>query len=244
MTDTLVLYGMLSPNVRKVVIMLEELSLPYDLRHVGVLEGEQFTPKFLAMNPLGKVPVLVDPCLPRPLIESGAILLHLAERHRAFLPAEGAPRQDVVEWLMIQMAHIGPMLGQLNHFQLLAQGSEPYALARYRAQAEKLYRLLDDRLAAREWIAGHAYSIADIAIHPWAHYLEQHGFAAPEYPALVRWRDAIDLRPAVIRVAQVWAGRFGDIAHASRRAATPEALDLFFGRTQGVPPVDYSLVTR
>ena len=241
-TQPLILYGMQSPNVRKVVILLEELELPYELRHVAVFKGEQFTPEFLAMNPLAKVPVLVDPRLGRPLAESGAILFWLAERGGRFLPAEGPDRYEAMQWLMVQMALIGPMLGQLNHFQMLSQGND-YARGRYAAQAERLYRLLDDRLAAREWIAGDGYSIADIAIWPWATYLEQHGFDPAAHPALLRWRGAIEARPAIARAAaRIQA--IAPLATETRRAATREDLDRFFGRTAAMPAADYSAVVR
>jgi GSH-dependent disulfide-bond oxidoreductase len=243
MTEPLIVYGMHSPNVRKVLIMLEELDLPYELRHVAVFKGEQFAPGFLAMNPLGKVPVLVDPRLGAPLAESGAILFWLAERSGRFLPAEGTARQETMQWLMVQMASIGPMLGQLNHFQLLPAGSEPYGLGRYTAQAERLYRLLDERLAMRDWIAGDAYSIADIATYPWAHYLEQHGFDAAQHPHLLRWRSAIDARPAIPRAAGRLTG-ITDVAERTRKAATADDLDRFFGRTDKVPPADFSMVIR
>ena len=240
MTDR-ILYGMQSPNVRKVAILLEELGLPWEMRHVAVFKGEQFAPEFLAMNPLAKVPVLVDPRLGRPLAESGAILIWLAERSGRFLAAEGPDRYEALQWLMVQMASIGPMLGQLNHFQLLGE-REPYALGRYRAQAATLYRLLDERLAVREWIAGD-YSIADIATWPWATYLEQHGFDPAAHPALVRWRDRIAARPAVIRAAERIA-EILPVAGETRRAATAADLDRFFGRTADMPATDYSAVTR
>lgn len=243
MSEPLIVYGMHSPNVRKVLIMLEELDLPYELRHVAVFKGEQFAPDFLAMNPLGKVPVLADPRLGRPLAESGAILFWLAERSGRFLPADGQARYEVMQWLMVQMASIGPMLGQLNHFQLLPTGSEPYGLGRYAVQAEKLYRLLDNRLATREWITSDAYSIADIATYPWAHYLEQHGFDAAQHPHLLRWREAIDSRPAIPRAAERLMGIL-DVAEKTRKSATAEDLDRFFGRTGKVPPADFSMVIR
>ena len=243
-TQPLLLYGMGSPNVRKVVIMLEELELPYELRHVAVFKGEQFTPEFLALNPLGKVPVLVDPKLGRPLAESGAILIHLAEREGRLLPTDPAPRSEVLQWLMVQMASIGPMFGQLNHFQILPEGSEPYALGRYREQAQRLYRLLDDRLARQEWIAGGAYSIADIAIWPWADYVERHGFDPDLYPALLRWRGTIGARPAVVRAIERSREAFTAVSDQTRTTATPRDLDLFFGRTEEVPAADYSSVTR
>jgi GST-like protein len=239
----LIVYGMQSPNVRKVLIMLEELELAYELRHVAVFKGEQFAPEFLALNPLGKVPVLVDPRLPAPLAESGAILFWLAEREGALLPAEGPARYEVMQWLMAQMANIGPMFGQLNHFQLLPNGEQPYALGRYAAAAERLYRLLDERLAQRPWLAGEAYSIADIATYPWAHYLEQHGFDAAAHPALLDWRARIDARPAVERVKMRLA-EIAEVATRTRREATRSDLDRFFGRTDAMPAADYSAVTR
>jgi GST-like protein len=244
-SEPVVLYGMNSPNVRKVVIMLEELGLPYELRHVAVFKGEQFTPEFLALNPLAKVPVLLDPALGEPLAESAAILFWLAERGGgALLPAEAPARYAVMQWLMVQMASIGPMFGQLNHFRVLPQGSEPYALGRYAAQAERLYRLLDDRLTSEPWIAGGAYSIADIAIYPWSHYLERHGFDPAPYPALLRWRGALDARPAVVRAGERMDAAFNAVSTETRLAATKADLDRFFGRTEQMPDADFSAVKR
>ena len=242
--EPLTLYGMNSPNVGKVVLMLEELELDYRLEHVAVFAGEQFTPEFLALNPLGKVPVLVDAELGRPLAESGAILIWLADSRGSLLPERGPDRYEVLQWLMVQMASIGPMLGQVNHFQILPAGSEPYALGRYRAQAERLYRLLDERLARREWIAGDAYSIADVATYPWSFYLERHGFDPAEHPALVRWRSAIAARPAAARAEKRADEAFTEVSNQTRRSATAADLDRFFGRGEQVPPVDYSAVTR
>lgn len=204
MTHTLILHGMSSPNVTKVVIMLEECELDYELRHVAVFKQAQFRPEFLQLNPLAKVPVLEDPRLGIPLAESGAILHYLAEREGKFLPASQpqslAARAEVMQWLFVQMANYGPLLGQLNHFRLvLAPGTEPYAEGRYAAAAEKLYRLLDTHLQTRDWIAGGDYSIADMAMQPWANYLEPHGFDSSRFPALVRWRAQVAARPAVQR---------------------------------------------
>jgi GST-like protein len=239
-----ILYGMSSPNVTKVVIMLEELGAPYQLRHVAVFSGEQFAPEFLAMNPLGKVPVLVDPDLKQPLAESGAILFWLAERSSRLLPATGSARYEVMQWLMVQMSSIGPMLGQLNHFALLTKDAEPYAHGRYLSQARRLYGLLDERLREHEWLAGGAYSIADIATYPWASYLEQHGFEAAQHASLQRWRNAIGQMPAVQRAQQRMGEAFNALSTQTRRAATRENLDRFFGRTADMPPADYSSVTR
>jgi len=243
-SSNLILYGMNSPNVIKVVIMLEELELAYELRHVAVFRGEQFTPQFLGMNPLGKVPVLIDPLLPRPLAESGAILFWLAERSKLLLPADGPARYEIMQWLMVQMSSIGPMLGQLNHFRLLTKDSQPYAHGRYFAVAQRLYALLNERLAEREWLAGHAYSIADIATYPWARYLEQHGFEPERHPALLRWRNAIAQTPAVTRAELRMREAFNALSTQTRRAATSEDLDRFFGRTSNMPPADFSGVTR
>lgn len=245
MTERLVLHGMNSPNVTKVVLMLEECGLDYELRHVAVFKQEQFAPAFLAMNPIGKVPVLEDPRLGLPIGESGAILHYLAEREGRFLPASQPERAEVMFWLFAQMANWGPMLGQLNHFRLvLKSGTEPYAEARYAAVAERLYRLLDERLATREWIAGGDYSIADMAMQPWANYLEPHGFDPATHPHLVRWRGAVAARPAVQRALARAHEGFTEVAERTRKAAEAEDLDAFFGRTDKVPPADFSAVVK
>ena len=201
------LYGMFGPNVRKVGIMLEELGADYTLHHAASFHGEQFTPEFLAQNPPGKIPVLIDHDKGGgvPVYESGAILIYLAETYNALLPPPGQARYEVLEWLMVQMAAIGAMFGEHNHFQLLGAQSNAQAAARYRSQTETLYRQLEERLAARGWFAGNAYSIADIAIYPCASYLEQHGFAPAAYPRLMRWRETVGARPAVGRMMQRFA---------------------------------------
>jgi GSH-dependent disulfide-bond oxidoreductase len=244
--ELLTLWGMTSPNVVKVAIALEELGLPWRGRHVAVFKGEQFDPEFQALNPLGKVPVLEDPRLGAPLAESGAILLWLAEREGRLLPppSQAAARAETVQWLMIQMASIGPMLGQLNHFQILPADAQPYALGRYRAQARRLYRLLDERLDGREWLAGQRYSVADVATFPWAGYLECHGFSAAEHPHLIEWRDRIAARPAVQSAQARIQDEFGDAATRSRRAATTHDLDRFFGRTPDMPEADFSAIVK
>jgi len=245
MPERLVLHGMNSPNVTKVILMLEECELDYELRHVAVFKQEQFDPAFLGLNPLGKVPVLEDPRLGIPLSESGAILHWLAEREGKFLPAEQPARAETMQWLMYQMANYGPMLGQLNHFCLvLRPGTEPYAEARYRALAEKLYRMLDDRLSQNEWLAGGAYSIADMAMQPWANYVEPHGLDPASFPALVEWRARIAARPAVQRALARSHEGFTQIAEQTRKAATDEDLDKFFGRTDTVPAADFAMVKQ
>ena len=245
MTDTtarspLILYACNSPNVRKIGIMLEELGVEYRLRPVSVFRSEQFTPGFLALNPQAKLPVLTDPDTDVTVFESGAILIYLAETFGGFLPAKGAARYDVLQWLMAQMAGIGPMLGQHNHFQLLLGDTESYAGARYREQARRFYRLIDDRLADREWIAGDGYSIADMAIYPWSLYLKVHGFDEAEHSALMRWRAAIRARPAVTQSWKRFAADLGEWEKTEKQAASRADLDAFFARDPSAPPADYS----
>ncbi|MBW8786092.1 MAG: glutathione S-transferase N-terminal domain-containing protein [Novosphingobium sp.] len=243
MTEPLTLYGMGSPNVRKVGLLLEELALDYRLVHVAVFKGEQFAPDFVALNPFAKVPVLVDPVLGVPLFESGAILFYLAEQHGAFLPPPGPARYEAMSWLMMQMGLMGPMLGQLNHFRIAqVEGGVDYARARYREQARRIYRTLDERLGSRDWVAGEAYSIADMAIHPWAHYLERHGFDPAAHPALLRWRSTIDARPGTERCNARFAAAFDQASSETRDAATIEDVDRFFARSDEMEGVDFSAV--
>jgi GSH-dependent disulfide-bond oxidoreductase len=242
MSGKLVLHGMQSPNVIKVILMLEECGLDYELRHTAVFNQAQFEPEFLKLNPLGKVPVLEDAQLGQPIAESGAILLWLAEREGKFLPTAQPARAEVMQWLMVQMANYGPMLGQVNHFNIAPPDTAPYAKARYGAIAEKLNRVLDDRLRDREWIAGGAYSIADMATQPWAYYVERHGFDPADFPALVAWRERIAARPAVQRALARAHDAFETVATRSRKGASQEDLDRFFGRTEKVPAADFSAV--
>lgn len=239
----LILHGMSSPNVLKVGIMLEECGLAHELRYVGVFRGDQFTPEFLAMNPIAKVPVLEDPRLGVPLFESGAILLWLAEREGRFLPTAQPARAQVMQWLMFQMANMGPMLGQLNHFRLsLAGKGDAYATGRYQAASEMIYRVLDEHLATREWLCGGAYSIADMAVYPWSDYLEKHGLDAADYPALARWRAMIAARPAVTRAREAWSETFAGQTRADARVASDADFDRFFNRVEGVPMPDYDFL--
>jgi GST-like protein len=233
---------MQSPNVIKVILMLEECGLDYELRHTAVFSQAQFTPEFRKLNPLGKVPVLEDPKLGIPLAESGAILFWLAEREGRFLPGQQPARAEVMQWLMVQMANYGPMLGQFTHFNIAPPDAAPYAKARYGAIAEKLNRVLDQRLQTRRWIAGGDYSIADMATQPWSYYVERHGFDPADYPALVEWRTRIEARPAVQRALARAQEAFDDVATRTRKAASKEDLDMFFGRTETVPVTDYSAV--
>lgn len=238
------LYGCGSPNVRKVVIMLEELGLQYQSRYVSVLTGAQFEPSFLALNPLGRVPVLVDPSGPadEPIFESGAILIYLAEAYNRpdLLPASGPKRPAVMKWLMLQMANVGPMFGQYNHFLITPDEAESYATRRYREQSRRLYFFLDERLSHVPWLAGDDYSIADIATYPWILYAERHRMNWDELPHLRAWRERIEARPAVVRADAAMRHFVEEDARAVPKA-TQETFDRFFWREgSNGPRVDLS----
>jgi len=196
------LYGMSSPNIRKVVILLEELGLAYRSIHVAVFRRAQFDPDFTRISPFGKVPVIVDhDAADLTVFESGAILTYLAETYGdgALLPRSGPARYAVLEWLTAQVAMVGPLLGQNNHFVLLPDQAGSYAANRYAEQARYIYRVLDTRLASAPYLAGEGYSIADIATYPWVARHEWHRVDLKEFPAVKRWYDTIGARPAVVR---------------------------------------------
>ena len=227
------LYGMTSPNVRKIFIALEELELPYEFHHVRVLQGEQFEPEFTRLNPNSKVPVIVDRDGPggKPfaVFESGAILLYLADKTGRLLPDEPVAKHTAIQWLMIQMANVGPMLGQLNHFRMWAPEGTEYSLKRYETEARRLYDLLDARLAQFPYLAGADYTVADIATFPWGLYHESHGLDWAAHPNLKRWCDRIGERPAVQRALAAVAAI--EPADAKTMEGTTEAsLDRFFNR--------------
>jgi GSH-dependent disulfide-bond oxidoreductase len=231
--------------VIKVVILLEELGLPYELQPVAVFSGQQFDAQFLAMNPLGKVPVLVDPSLGRPLYESGAILFYLVERHRQLFPTQPDSRYEVMQWLMVQMANIGPIFGQLNHFRgALPPAAQPYADARFSELARRLYQkpgrsAARARLDRRAGILDRRHRDLSVSL-----YLERHRFTSADYPALVRWRDLIAARPAVARAHARVADASTAPSVRDRQSATDADLDRFFGRTMAAPPADFSAVRR
>jgi GST-like protein len=200
------LYTHATPNGHKVSILLEELALPYEIHLVDLAANAQFEPAFLAINPNNKIPAIVDPEGPegRPVsvFESGAILIYLAEKVRSpLLPAAGEARYAVLQWLMFQMAGVGPMFGQAGHFTLYAKENVPYGVERYTSEARRLLGVMETQLARAPWIAGQDYSIADIAIFPWTNSI----LRVPQFPTLVpwpavcRWREAMFARPAVQR---------------------------------------------
>jgi GSH-dependent disulfide-bond oxidoreductase len=191
------LYTWTTPNGRKVSIMLEELGLPYRAIAVDINAKQQFAPAFLAISPNNKIPAIVDHDAGISLMESGAILLYLADK-TAKLAAGGKNGWQVVEWLMLQMGSVGPMLGQAHHFLKFNRGKSDYAERRYGEEARRLYGVLDRRLAEAEYLAGE-YSIADIATWPWIARYEWQDIDLNRYPHVKRWYLAIAARPAVQR---------------------------------------------
>ncbi|WP_458096823.1 glutathione binding-like protein [Roseomonas sp. WA12] len=200
-----------TPNGHKVHIALEELGLPYRVAPVNIGAGEQFSPDFLAITPNHRIPAIVDPDGPdgRPLylFESGAILIHLAEKAGRLIPADPIGRAACLQWLMFQMGGIGPMFGQWNHFANYAPEKIPYAVDRYSKEVRRLYGVLEKRLSEATYLAGEEYSIADIASFPWVRTPDRRGIDIAEFPAVGRWLDAIASRPAVQRGLAVLADR-------------------------------------
>lgn len=234
-------YGMGSPNVLKVAIMLEELGLEYRSHRVGVLNGENFKPDFLKLNPIAKVPVIIDhdgAGPDQPLFESGAILIYLAETYESeLLPAEGHDRWEALKWLMFQMSIVGPMLGQVNHFQLQPSEENSYAAGRYRDQAARALSVIDERLKNSSFLGGSNYSIADIAVHPWMGYITRHELEENDYPHLIAWRNLLDERPAIKRAAATTA-EMDAMAPADAAMPSDQEMDSFFARRTPGPKVD------
>lgn len=202
----IILYTWGTPNGQKVSIMLEECALAYGVKPVDITRGEQLSPEFLAINPNNKIPAIVDPDGPEgeslTLFESGAILVYLADKTGQFLPETGAERYLALEWLMFQMGGVGPMFGQAHHFLRFAPEPVPYAVERYTQETARLYRVLEQRLARVEYLAGD-YSIADMATYPWVARHEWHNVNLDNYPNVRRWYTAIGQRPAIQRGMQV-----------------------------------------
>jgi GST-like protein len=196
------LYTWKTPNGRKVSVMLEECGLPYNTHAIDIGKGEQFTPQFLALNPNGKIPAIVDAegpdGTPITLFESGAILVYLAAKTGKFLSVSDRDKYIALQWLMFQMGGVGPMFGQVHHFLRAAQEQVPYAIKRYVKEKDRLYRVLDQRLGASEYLAGE-YSIADIATYPWVARYEWHQTELADFPNVKRWYEAIGARAAVQR---------------------------------------------
>jgi GST-like protein len=199
---TIDLYYWPTPNGWKISIMLEECGLPYQIIPVNISKGEQFTPEFLAIAPNNRIPAIVDHDGPGgnpiSIFESGAILQYLGRKAGRFYPQSERARVEVEQWLFWQMGGLGPMAGQAHHFRLYAHDRLPYAIERYTNECNRLYGVMNTRLADREFLAGE-YSIADIACVGWASRWERQGQDIVQFPHLERWLDAVLARPAVKR---------------------------------------------
>jgi GST-like protein len=195
------LYTWTTPNGRKVSILLEELGVEYTAHAVNIGKDEQFDPDFLAISPNNKIPAIADREVGVELMESGAIMIYLAEKYGKFLDV-GEGRLRVIEWLMWQNGGIGPFLGQVHHFLKFNPGKAPYAEERFAKEAKRLYGVLDRRLEGRDFVAGE-YSIADMAIWPWISRFEWQQIDLDDFPNVRDWYVRIAERPAVQRGYQV-----------------------------------------
>ena len=223
------LYYWTTPNGHKITIFLEETGLPYSIKPVNIGKGDQFKPEFLTISPNNRIPAIVDndPAgggKPISVFESGAILQYLAEKTGKFLPADLRGRAEVMQWLFWQMGGLGPMLGQNHHFRNYANEKLTYAIERYVKETERLYGVLDERLADREFVAG-AYSIADMACYPWIVLHERQGQNLDDFPNLKRWFETIQRREAVQR-----AYALAKTINPAPPGMTEEAKKILFGQ--------------
>lgn len=189
------LYTWTTPNGIKPLIMLEELGIPYETTWVNIRAGAQHEPSYRAINPNGKIPSLVDGDLQ--IFESGAILIHLAEKSGRFLAASGQARIDTLAWLFFQVGGVGPMFGQYGHFSMASEPI-PYAIDRYRDEARRLLGVLEGRLSDHKYLAGE-YSIADIAMVGWVSATTFLKLSLDDFPAVAAWLARVEARPAVQR---------------------------------------------
>ena len=193
------LYTWNTPNGRKVSIMLEEIELPYETHAINIAQDEQFTPEFLAISPNNKIPAIVDRDNGRSMMESGAILMYLAEKAGQLLPSDEDGKWRVMEWLMMQMGSVGPMLGQTHHFVKYNHGKAPYAEDRYLNENKRIYGVLDRRLGECAYLAGDEYTIADVATFPWIARWDWQTMDLNDTPNIKRWYLELAARPAVQR---------------------------------------------
>lgn len=230
------LYACGTPNVFKVMLMLEETGLPYRLHPINVHAGAQFTSEFLSLNPNNKVPVIVDPDGPgdEPItvFESGAILIYLAEKSGRLLPCDARGRTETLQWLMLQMSGIGPMFGQAVHFHFMAPSGNEYGRSRYLTETKRLHDVVEQRLAVSPWLGGNEYGIADIATFPWIANFHRYAWAGIDissYPHLVQWIDLIQARPAY-QTAYPAFQALAKESLAAQRNGDPDQIDRFYGR--------------
>ena len=224
-------YYLPTPNGHKTAIMLEEVELPNEVHPVNILGGEQFDPAFIAISPNNRIPAIVDtegPGGDYALFESGAILMYLAEKTGKLWPAAQGQRYEALQWMMFQMANVGPMFGQNGYFQGYCPEDVPLARERYHNMTNQLYGVMDRRLAESEYLGGSEYSIADVATYPWTapRQREMHRIDIGEYPNVARWAELVGARPAVQRGMALLAD---DMKVGN---PTDEAYDNMFGSAQ------------
>ena len=220
-----------TPNGHKITMALEELALPYRIVPVNISKGDQFKPEFLAIAPNNRIPAIVDHApadggAPVSVFESGAILLYLAEKTGKLIPSDLRSRYEATQWLMWQMGGLGPMAGQNHHFVQYAPEKIPYAIDRYVKETNRLYGVLNKRLADREFVAG-AYSIADMAAYPWIVPHERQRQNLDDFPHVKRWFHAIRARPAVVRAY----AKAAEVNPTAAPTVTDEAKKILFGQT-------------
>ena len=216
-----------TPNGHKITIFLEEAGIPYEVRYVNIGRGEQFEPSFLKIAPNNRMPAIVDPegpgGEPISVFESGAILQYLGRKFGRFYPADERQRTEVDQWLFWQMGGLGPMAGQAHHFRRYAPEQIQYGIDRYTNEVNRLYGVMNRRLADRDYLAGD-YSIADMAAFPWVRPYRNQGQDLEEFPNLKRWFEAIAVRPAVQKAVEVGED------HRSNLAEDKEAQKILFGQ--------------
>ncbi|TVR09755.1 MAG: thiol:disulfide oxidoreductase [Salinarimonadaceae bacterium] len=227
------LYYWTTPNGHKVTMFLEETGLEYKLIPINIGKGEQFDPAFLKIAPNNRIPAMVDHAPedggePVSLFESGAMLLYLADKTKRFIAQDLRGRADVLQWLFWQMGGLGPMAGQNHHFKQYAPEPVPYAIDRYVNETNRLYGVMNKRLADREFLAGE-YSIADMASYPWVVPHERQGQNLDDFPHLKRWFEAIKARPATVR-----AYALAQEINPSQPPMSEEAKKIMFGQTAAV----------
>lgn len=224
------LYYWPTPNGWKVTILFEELGLDYNIIPVNIREGDQFAPDFLKIAPNNRMPAVVDSDgddgEPLSIFESGAILLHYAEKQQKFISSDERGRAEVLQWLFFQMGNVGPMLGQCHHFRNYAVEKLEYAVERYTNETTRLYRVVNKRLADREFITGD-YSIADMAIFPWMRLWRHQGQNIVELPHLKKWLERMYARPAVVRGIEVMKDE-----RSKKTKFTDEQRSIMFGDKQ------------
>ena len=226
------LYYAPTPNGHKMTLFLEEAGLPYTLHPVNIGKGDQFKPEYLAISPNNKIPAMVDHApegggAPIAIFESGAMLLYLAEKIGRFIPADLRGRVEVLKWLFWQVGGLGPMAGQNGHFNSHAPEKIPYAMKRYVDETNRLYGVLNHQLTGRGFVAGDAYSIADIAIYPWIVPHESHGQKLEDFPELKRWYEAVAARPMTIKAY----GEVKDVYSKTQAPMTDEQRKTLFNQT-------------